>query len=225
MKTTLFIPVRNEIDGVKAIMPRIKKDWVDEIIIIDGNSNDGTKEYLEENGYRVIKQQTKGLCGAYWECLEIAAGDIIIPFSPDNNSLPELIPELIKKMREGYDMVIASRYKDGAKSFDDDFVTAFGNRLFTGLINLLFGSHYTDTLVMYRAFRKDIIQELGIDVKRFPVFEIQIIIRCAKKKLKVAEISGDEPKRIGGKRKMNPLYNGSAILCLIIKEFFKNNYS
>jgi glycosyltransferase involved in cell wall biosynthesis len=220
MKTTLFIPTYNEIEGVKEIMPRIKKEWVDEIIIIDANSTDGTREYLEKEGYFVVTQRLKGICGAYWECLRVATGDIIIPFSPDNNSIPELIPVLINKMKEGYDMVIVSRYVDGAHSYDDDPITAFGNWLFTKMVNLLFGGKYTDVLVMFRAFKKEIVKTLQIDVKKYPVFEIQLGIRCAKRKLKVTDIPGDEPKRIGGARKMHPLYNGLAILCLIIREIF-----
>ena len=47
MKISLSIPVKNEIEGVKVIMPRIKKEWVDEVVIVDGHSTDGPKEWLE----------------------------------------------------------------------------------------------------------------------------------------------------------------------------------
>jgi glycosyltransferase involved in cell wall biosynthesis len=220
MKTTLFIPVCNEITGIQQIMPRVKKDWVDEIIVVDGNSTDGTREYFEERGYKVVRQKSTGICGAYWEGLEVATGDVIIAFSPDNNSIPELIPPLAEKMKEGYDMVIVSRYKDGAKSEDDDLVTAFGNWMFTRLVNILFGGKYTDTLVMFRAFRKDLVKRLKMDSKKLPVFEYLMTIRCAKQKCRVAEIPGDEPKRIGDIRKMRPIYNGLSLLGQLIKELF-----
>lgn len=220
MRTTLFIPVRNEIDGLKLIMPKIDKRWIDEIIAVDGNSTDGTYEYLKDNGYNVIEQKSKGLCGAYWECVERAIGDIVIAFSPDNNSIPELIPKLTDKMKEGYDIVIASRYLDGAKSYDDDIVTGFGNWMFTKMVNIFFKGSYTDTLVMFRAFKKDIFQRLNITEKRLPVLEVQMCIRALKESLKVSEIPGDEPKRIGGVRKLRPLYNGSVILYQIMKELF-----
>jgi glycosyltransferase involved in cell wall biosynthesis len=221
MKTTLLILTLNEIEGVKFTMPRIKKDWVDEILFVDGGSKDGTREYLEDNGYKVIDQRSKGVCGAYWEGIEAATGDIIIPFSPDNNSMPELIPALVSRIKKGYDMVIASRYLDGAKSYDDDLVTAWGNWMFTKLANLFFRARFTDTLVMFRAFRKDIVESLKMDEKKRPVFEYQLCIRCAKQGLRVAEIPADEPKRIGGKRKMRPRYNGSTLLWQMIKEIFK----
>ena len=194
MKTTLFIPVLNEIDGLKIILPRIHKEWVDEILFVDGGSTDGSKEYLEKQGYRVIRQRGKGLEDAYWECFAAASGDVIIPFSPDNNSIPELIPKMIQKMHEGYDLVIASRYLDGAKSEDDDLITAFGNWFFTRLFNFLFGGHCTDVNVMYRAFKKELIETLAIEKKNFPVLEQQLMIRSLKHGLKIAEIPGDDLK-------------------------------
>jgi glycosyltransferase involved in cell wall biosynthesis len=201
-------------------MPRIKKEWIDEIIVIDGNSTDGTYEYFKENGYFVARQKSKGVTGAHRECLEMATGDIIITFSPDNNSLPELIPVLVEKMKQGYDMVIASRYIGGARSFDDDIITSFGNWMFTKMINVLFHAHYTDTLVMLRAYRTEIVKLLEMDVEKLPVFEVQMAIRCAKKKMKVADIPADEPKRIGGQRKTKPFLNGLAVLYQIIREIF-----
>lgn len=140
MKTTLFIPTLNEIDGVKVIMPQVKREWVDEIIFVDGNSTDGTADWLRGQGYRVIPQQSKGLALAYWECFDAMAGDVIIVFTPDGNSIPEVIPALVEKMKEGYDLVIASRYLGRAKSQDDDLITGFGNWMFTRMMNLLFGT-------------------------------------------------------------------------------------
>ncbi len=219
MKVTLLIPTLNEIEAMKIIMPQIKPEWYDELIIVDGGSTDGTIEYAEENGYFVYKQQNKGLNNAYIESIEIITGDIIVVFSPDGNSLPECIPELADKMKQGYDMVIASRYCGGAKSYDDDIITAFGNRMFTAFVNLFFRAKYTDCLVIFRAFRKDLWYRLELGANG-PVIEIQMCIRCAKKKLKVADIPGDEPKRIGGERQMSPLYNGTYLLWMIIKELF-----
>ena len=60
-------------------------------------------------------------------------------------------------------MVIVSRYAPGARSYDDDMVTGFGNWLFTTLINLLHGARYTDAMVMYRAIKKELISDLALD--------------------------------------------------------------
>ena len=112
MKTTLVVAALNEIDGMRVIMPRIKKEWVDEILVVDGGSTDGSYEYAVQNGYKVVRQKSKGLANAYFEAMEIAEGDVLIPFSPDGNSVPERIPALVEKMKEGYDMVVVSRYRE-----------------------------------------------------------------------------------------------------------------
>lgn len=219
MKTTLLITVMNEIEGMKTILPRIQRDWVDEILVVDGGSTDGSVEYARSLGFQVLRQKSKGLVGAYWEALEVVTGDVIIPFSPDGNSVPERIPDLVQEMQEGYDMVIVSRYLNGSKSEDDDAVTAFGNWMFTKLINFLFGGRYTDVLVMFRAWKKELVKTFDVNPS-LAGFEPQLAIECAKRKLKVAEIAGDEPRRIWGETKRNNIAHGFAILVLIVKEFF-----
>lgn len=223
MKVSLVIFSWNEIDGMKAIMPHIKKEWYDELIIVDGGSTDGTIEYAKENGHFIFIQKDKGAGAAFLESMEKVTGDIVIIFSPDGNSIPEKIPELVGKMKEGYDMVIASRYYKGAKSYDDDIVTAFGNRMFTFLINLLFRSNVTDSLVMYRAFKRELVEELKINTKTAS-WGTQFLVRAIRKKKKIGEIPGDEPPRIGGIRKMHPLKNGVTELARIISEFFTLSY-
>jgi len=218
VKTTLFIPVKNEITGIQQIMPLIDRSWVDEILVVDGQSTDGTKEWFEKEGIKVIDQKTVGIGGAYWDCLAHCTGDVVIAFSPDGNSLPEMIPVLRDKMAEGYDMVIGSRYKDGARSDDDDVVTGFGNWMFTMFVNVLFGGSVTDSLVMLRAFRTDLPERLDMTPTEYPIFEYVLSIRTAKKKCRVTEIGADEPPRIGDVRKMKPLYNGTALLLVVLNE-------
>jgi len=213
LKTTLIVPTLNELEGVKAIMPRIKPEWVDQIIVVDGNSTDGTAEYLKQQGYLVVSQQKMGLRNAYLAALPYVEGDVVITFSPDGNSVPELIPPLVAKIKEGYAMVIVSRYLDHAKSEDDTFLTALANKVFTLTTNLFFGGKYTDVMVIYRAYNKDLIPMLDLDkdrsyrlgeklIGKVMSWEMLLSIRAAKRKLKVAEIPGDEPCRTDGITKM-----------------------
>ncbi|MFC1510433.1 glycosyltransferase [Candidatus Omnitrophota bacterium] len=219
-KVTLIIFTLNEVDGMKAIMPQIKKEWYDQLIIVDGGSTDGTIEYARLHGYYIFQQKEKGAGAAFLESMAKAEGDIIIILSPDGNSIPEKIPELTEKMKEGYDVVIASRYLDGAKSEDDDWVTAFGNWMFTKLMQMLFHAPITDCLVMYRAYRKGIVEDLKINTRTVS-WGSQLLCRAVRKKYKIGEIPGDEPARIGGVRKMHPLKNGISELVMIFSEFFR----
>ena len=211
MKTALIIPTFNEIDGVRVVMPMVDRAWCDEILVVDGGSTDGTVEWLLENDWQVLIQKEKGLHNAYREAHEATSSDVIITFSPDGNSQASRIPALINEMKKGYDMVIVSRYLNGAKSFDDDFLTSFGNPLFTFMINRLFGGTYTDSLVIFRAYKRSVLGRLRIDARHM-TYEAQISMRAAKAGLQIGEIPGDEPKRIGGIRKMSPFGTGFQIL-------------
>ena len=55
MSTTVIIPTKNEVVGVKKILPQVKKEWADEWIVMDGNSNDGTVEAAEKLNFKVIQ--------------------------------------------------------------------------------------------------------------------------------------------------------------------------
>jgi len=231
MKTTLLMPTLNEVEGLRAIMPRVRPEWVDQILVADGGSTDGTLEYARAAGYDVFVQQRPGIRQAYTEALPRVRGDVVITFSPDGNSIPELIPALIAKMREGYDMVIVSRYAPGAKSEDDDWITAFGNAMFTWLINRLHGAHYTDAMVIYRAWRKELYGLLDLDKDESFRTEERLFctrvgiepllsVRAAKRRLRCAEIPGDEPPRVGGVRKLQVVRWGCAYLYEVVREKF-----
>ncbi len=218
MKYSLVMLVLNELEGLQVILPRIKKEWLHEVVIIDGGSTDGSIEYIQSLDFQVTPQQAKGLIAGIREGIEAATGDAIIGFTPDNNMIPEKIPELTAKMDEGFDMVIVSRYLDGAKSYDDTLISGFGNHLFTWLVNLLFRTHYTDVLGYFRAYRKNLLKELEINEIMLSI-DTMLCIRCAKQHKKVAEIPGDEPPRIGGKSSRSIIKNGIIELTTILREF------
>jgi glycosyltransferase involved in cell wall biosynthesis len=192
---------------MKWVMAQIDRKLVDQIIILDGQSKDGTVEWSRAEGYDVYVQKEKGLWNAYTELFNsgLIKGDIVITFSPDGNSIPEAIPELIKAM-EDKDMVIASRYKGYAVSEDDTKYTGFGNHLLTWLVNLRSSFKYTDALVMYRAYRVKYIKELGfldkpnwlqkklIKMSGLFSYEPSLSIRMGRKHLRIGEIPASEPK-------------------------------
>ena len=157
--------------------------------------------------------------------------DNYLKYYEDNEKLGSIRNECIEKMKEGYDMVIVSRYAQGAKSYDDDLITGFGNKMFTTFINFFHGGHYTDAMVIYRAYKKKLISDLDLDKDKSYTFEEKLFkttvswepllsIRCAKRKLKVADIPGDEPAREGGVRKLQVLRWGAAYMFEVFREIF-----
>jgi hypothetical protein len=220
-KVTLLAPTLNEIDGVKVILPRIKPDWFDQIIIVDGGSTDGTVEWSRAQGYEVYIQKQRGIRHAYLEVLPLVKGDVILSLSPDGNCAPEKIPLLLDKMREGYDLVIGSRYLGTARSDDDSLVTGFGNWLFTRTVNLLYGGRNTDVMVIYRAFTRQLVFDLELDrvdacslpERLFGTvisWEPLMSVRSVKAGKRIAEVPVGEPPRIGGTRKLQILRWGAA---------------
>jgi glycosyltransferase involved in cell wall biosynthesis len=221
MKISLVVLALNEIDGMKIIMPQIPKNWCDQILIVDGGSTDGTYEWSQENGYEVYQQKQKGIRFAYFESLPLIRGDVVITFSPDGNCPIDSIPRLIEKMKEGYDLVIGSRYLGTAKSDDDDLVTGFGNWLFTRTVNLLHGAKYTDAMTILRGYKREILFDLllnkaesyALPEKLFGTiisWEPLMSVRAARAGLKIDEIPCDEPRRIAGKRKLQIFRWGAA---------------
>lgn len=235
MKVTLLLMTLNEIDGMKAVLPKIDRRWCDQMIVVDGGSTDGTVQWARGQGLEVVEQDRRGIRNGYKQVWPHIQGDCVITFSPDGNSLAEAIPQLIAKMQGGYDMVIASRYLGDARSEDDDVVTSFGNWLFTKTVNVLFGGNYTDVMVMLRAYRRDLIYALGLDkdddftfVERLfgtgygcLSWEPLLSVLALKHKYRVAEIPASEPQRIGGERKLRVLRWGGACYMQFLREFFR----
>ncbi len=231
IKVTLLVLSLNEYDGFKSIMPLVDREIFHQILILDGGSTDGTIELANEMGFEVYVQKQRGIRQGYAEVWPYIRGDYVLTFSPDGNSPVKDLSIIIDKVSKGYDMVIGSRYLPPAFSEDDDVITAFGNALFTKTVNFLFSSNYTDVMVLYRIFRKDLIQELDL-LNKIPFkfvekiyftkisFEPLLSARVAKYKYKYTEIPVCEPKRIGGERKLQIIRWGLAYYTQFFLEFF-----
>jgi glycosyltransferase involved in cell wall biosynthesis len=231
MTTTLVALTLNEIDGVKAILPQIDPTWFDQILILDGGSRDGTIEWCRDRGYEVYVQKKRGIRYAYLEGLSLLRGDVILTISPDGNCPVDTIPAILDKMKAGYDLVIGSRYLGSASSQDDDWLTGFGNWLFTRTVNLLHGGHYTDAMVIYRAFRRDLIYDLDLHKEESYLlpeklfgtvmsWEPLMSVRAAKRKMRIAEVGVGEPPRIGGERKLQIWRWGGAYYFQFFRELW-----
>jgi Glycosyltransferases involved in cell wall biogenesis len=215
---TLLMPVLNEINGLKLSLPFIRRDLFDDILVVDGGSKDGSVEYVEEMKIRHIRQRRPGLAFAVFDAVVELKTDYVIEFSPDGNCLVEDLPKIVERISAGYDLVVVSRYLPPAKSEDDNVVTAFGNWMFTRLISVLGRFPITDALTIYRGFRRDIATDPDfIHYLKGPVFEPLISAMASMKNLKICEIPGNEPKRIGGESKMRIFYNGYCISIMILR--------
>ncbi|MCP4351329.1 MAG: glycosyltransferase [Desulfobacterales bacterium] len=220
---TLLLPVLNEIDGLKATLPYIDRTLFNDILMVDGGSTDGSVMYAKDNDVRVILQRRPGLAFAVIDAIRDDINtDYVVEFSPDGNCMVDQLPELVQKLREGYDLVTVSRYLPPAKSYDDNPVTAFGNWMFTRMIRGLGKYPITDSLTIYKGYKKKIVDMPEFEKLLYgPVFEPLVAGMACLHNLRMFEIPGDEPDRIGGSSKMSVFYNGSCILLMIFRLYFR----
>tara|TARA_B100001996_G_scaffold371859_1_gene347659 strand:+ start:705 stop:1373 length:669 start_codon:yes stop_codon:yes gene_type:complete len=217
MSTALLVLTLNEIDGMRQIMPNIKKEWVDEIVIVDGGSNDGTIDEAKKMGFRLIHQKNKGHGGAIITGVNSTRSDNIIIFGPDGNHDPNEILLLKEKIDEGYDQVIISRFSKTSVNLDAGWLDSFGNKMFTKLANIFFRGNLTDALNESRVITRKAMLELEFDAFGLDS-TFQMTIRGLKFKQKMIEIPGNEGERIGGERKISSFRTGALLGKRLLKE-------
>ena len=140
--TSIIILTRNEIDGVRVVLDQLPRVSHAEVFAVDYDSKDGTVEYLKRHHIRVVKQSRKGRGEAFRIGTTRAKGKYLLFFSPDGNEDPRDIPTLVKLLKNGNDLVIASRFMKGSRNEEDDQMLKFrawANRGFTFFVHLFFG--------------------------------------------------------------------------------------
>jgi glycosyltransferase involved in cell wall biosynthesis len=223
VETSLIILTRNEIEGMRALIGRIPFESVDEHFVVDYKSDDGTVDFVKKRGIRIIHQEKPGRGEAFRLAMNKAKGKYLILFSPDGNEDPADIPKLIRNLREGNDMVIASRFLPEAVNEEDEYFLkprAWANRSFTAIANLIWnrgGKYITDTINGYRAITKEAFKKLNLDAQGYAI-EYQMSIRAMKKKMEIVEIATIEGQRIGGESKAKAIPTGLRFFILLLKE-------
>ena len=224
---TLVILTLNEIEGVTHIFPKLPLHLVDEVLVVDGGSTDGTIEFFEARGVQVIRQERRGRGEAFRLAVRDARNDFLVFFSPDGNEEPADIPQLVEGLSLGYDMVIGSRFMAGGCSEDDDkFLFAsrrWGNLTFTWLVSLLFarGTRLSDSINGFRAVTRAAFARLRPDAEGYAI-EFQMSIRALQLGLRIHEMPTQESTRIGkGVSKLNAVPVGLKFLRLMLDEWIR----
>ena len=149
-EVSVVLPCLNEAKTVgrcveKAVRAFEASGLCGEVVVSDNGSADGSQEIAARAGARVVHAARCGYGGAYLHGIaEARAPIIVMADSHDTYDLGE-VPRLVDKVREGYDMVLASRLRGtilpGAMPWLHRYV---GNPVLTGLLNLLFGLRVSD---------------------------------------------------------------------------------
>ncbi|MGK2878244.1 MAG: glycosyltransferase family 2 protein [Solirubrobacterales bacterium] len=217
-KVSVVVPARNEAKNLPLVLSRIPTD-VFEIIIVDGNSTDGTADVAMalRDDVRVIGQDRPGKGNALICGFREARGDIILMIDADGSMDGGEIPRYVHALLDGADFVKGSRYAQGGGSSDLTFIRSAGNRALRTTVNTLFGSKYSDLCYGYSAFWSWTLPYLELDCDGFEI-ETLMNIRAITTGLKIFEVPSFEMPRVHGESNLKPMRDGLRIARTIASE-------
>ena len=195
MLVTVLIPCFNEKKTITKVVDRVNdiKDLNLEIIIIDDNSNDGTRDLLKDKikdkVSRIIfnnKNYGKGYC--IRKGIEASNGDAILIQDADLEYDPSDYQKLIKPIESGVaDVVYGSRFLGGEEKRVLFFWHSLGNKLLTIFSNMFTNLNLTDMEVGYKLFKSDILKDINLVENRFGI-EPEVTAKISKKKIRIFEV-------------------------------------
>jgi glycosyltransferase involved in cell wall biosynthesis len=206
----------NEIHGSRALADRIPFALFDNVLLVDGGSTDGTREFWESRGIRIATRRSPGRGSAFVIAFDECREDILLFFSPDGNEDPNDISRLLDAVMTS-DIAIATRFGNGGTSDDAEVLRTFGNLLFTAICRLLFKAKVTDAVNGFRTIWRKNMSVLNLPPSHFEI-EMQMTIRASKLEMKITEIPTHEFRRIGGVSKAKSFDVGLSYLKLFLKE-------
>lgn len=192
MKLSVIVPVYNEKRTIELLLEKVRAVPIEkEIIVVDGNSYDGTKELLRKQETRpdirmIFQSQRMGRGNALKQGLKIATGDIVIFQDADLELDPNDYPNLIAPIEAGNATVVfGSRFLQGKPNMG--FMQYWGNKVINWMVNLLYGTRLTDVETCYQVFKRDAIADMHIKNNDF-AFTVELAVKLIKKGLRIQEI-------------------------------------
>ncbi|SDF49600.1 glycosyltransferase family 2 protein [Pseudonocardia oroxyli] len=232
---TVVVPTRNEARNLEVVLPAIAavRPAVHEIIVVDGNSTDGTIETARRTlpWVRCITQTRKGKGNAMACGFAAATGDVIVMFDADGSADPAEIPSFVRALIAGADFAKGSRFAKGGGSEDITLLRKSGNAGLNAVANALFGTSYTDLCYGYNAFWADLVPMLELPDTDIPQpedgtmiwgdgFEIETVLNCriAAAGLKITEVPSIEKERMFGETNLRTFADGTRVLRTLLSE-------
>src|SRR5664280_2798345 len=161
---SIVIPAKNEALNLPHVFAGLPHG-LHEVILVDGGSTDGTAQVAHRlwPDITIIGQTRKGKGNALACGFEVATGDFIVMLDADGSTDPAEIPRFVDALKEGADFAKGSRFLAGGGSHDISLVRRFGNFWLNRIVNLLYGTRYTDLCYGYNAFRRESLAAMALD--------------------------------------------------------------
>ncbi|GAA2695641.1 glycosyltransferase family 2 protein [Actinoplanes palleronii] len=229
---SVVVPALNEARNLPHVFARLPQ--VDEIILVDGGSTDDTVAVARQlrPDIRVVTQNRRGKGNALACGFAACTGDIIVMIDADGSTDPGEIPSFVAALRDGADFAKGSRFRAGGGSADITRLRRAGNKMLSLLVNVLFGTTYSDLCYGYNAFWACHLDVFDLDsTSPAPAgadgrlwgdgFEIETLLnlRAARAGLAIEEVSSFEHDRIHGVSNLNAFTDGIRVLRTIAREW------
>lgn len=215
---SVVIPTRNEARNLPHVFRDMPPD-VHQVVLVDGHSTDGTVDVARRlwPSVEVIHQQGRGKGNALALGFAAVTGDIVVMLDADGSADPAEIPRFARALVDGADVAKGSRFVAGGGSTDITAIRQLGNRVLTGLVNLCWGTSYSDLCYGYNALWSWCARAVDIDCDGFEV-ETLINIRIAEAGWRVVEVPSFELERIHGSSNLRAHRDGWRVLRTIGSE-------
>ena len=222
-KVSVVVPARNEAQNLVHVLPYIPPS-VYEVILVDGHSTDDTIAVAQQllPTLKVIHQTGRGKGDALRLGFAACSGDIIVMLDADGSADPREIPRFVEVLVNGSDFAKGSRNIQGGGSHDLTRLRRLGNFGLRTLVNMLFGTKFSDLCYGYNAFWNYCLDRVEIDCDGFEV-ETLLNIRMHKANFKIVEVPSFEKPRVYGLSNLNTFHDGWRILQTILKERLARN--
>ena len=231
-RISVVVPTLNEARNLPYVFSRLPAD-VHEVIVVDGHSVDDTIAVARRlrPDVRVVEQTRRGKGNALACGFEAATGDVIAMVDADGSTDPGEIPRFVDALLSGADFAKGTRFAAGGGSSDITRLRSLGNRALGAVVNLCYGTHYSDLCYGFNVFWQKYVPVLGLDATAPPPykgdgrlwgdgFEIETLIhvRVAEEGLRVAEVPSFEHPRIYGVSNLDAFSDGLRVLTTILIE-------
>lgn len=223
LRAAVIIPALNEEESLGATLDRVPRNLFQTVIVADNGSTDRTAEVAREHGAIVVNELERGYGAACLAALAAVPTDTeaVAFMQADSSEDPEEAALLLAPIADGRaDLVLGSRMMGRAERGSVRIHQAFGNRLATFLIRILFGYRYTD-LGPFRAIRLESLRALGMRDRNYG-WTVEMQIKALRHGLRVLEVPVSYKRRLAGEEKVagNPIASvkaGTKILWTVAK--------